>query len=245
LFMASRLVTVATFPSVALAALARNLLTDAGIASEVTEGNTSWAFAGLLGEVKLIVAEEDAERAGQILDEQARLFGDEPHELEMEPARAGDDPSAEEDDDFQPADYSPGIDEPAWVCPSCGVRVNEDAPRCWSCGTSKRGEINPYFARPLERVPDVAPEKRTEVPADEVDDLVTRAWRASMFGIILLPPLVTFYSAWLLLRAAATGVKFDKRQSRRFVVALVINVMVAGVASLFWWELVGVPVFVE
>ena len=66
-----------------------------------------------------------------------------------------------------------------------------------------------------------------------------------MIGILLFPPLITFYSAWLLLRAAGTGAKFDERQNRRFIVALVINVIVGGLASLFWWEIVGVPLFVE
>ena len=142
--MATRLVTLATFPSTALAMLAHNVLADAGIVSEVTEGNTSWAFSGLLGEVKLIVAEEDAERAGQILDEQARLFGDEPGETEIEP-QSQEENAVKEADDYRPSDYSPGRDEPAWTCPSCGARVAEDANRCWSCGTSKRGEANPYF----------------------------------------------------------------------------------------------------
>jgi hypothetical protein len=243
--MASRLVTVATFPSVALAMLARNLLADSGIASEVAEANTSWAFAGLFGEVKLIVSEEDAQRAGQLLDEQARLFNDEPDGQEVPSASPDDNIGAEEDNSAQPADYSPGADEPAWHCQSCGARVAEDSHRCWSCGTSKRGEVNPYFARPLEKVEDRTREKRPEVPDDVVDDLVTRAWRASMIGTILFPPLVTFYSAWLLLRAASTGAPFDKRQTRRFLIALVINVIVGGVAMGFWWEFVGVPVFFE
>jgi putative signal transducing protein len=244
MLMASRLVTVATFPFVPLAMLARNLLTDAGIASEVAEGNTSWAFASLFGEVKLIVAEEDAQRAGQLLDEQASLFNDEPDDDEIESA-SPDDIAADEDDGAQPADYSPRADEPAWLCQSCGARVANDSKNCWSCGTSKRGEVNPYFARPIQKVQDRTREKRPEVPADVVDDLVTRAWRASMIGILLFPPLVTFYSAWLLLRAASTGAPFDKRQTRRFLIALVINVIVGGVAMGFWWEFVGVPVFFE
>jgi hypothetical protein len=243
--MASRLVTLASFPSVALAMLARNLLTDAGIASEVTEGNTSWAFGGLIGEVKLIVAEEDAERAGQILDEQARIFDDQPDELEAESELADDDPAAEEVASFKPADYSPRIDEPAWICPSCGVRVAVDARRCWSCGTTKRGEANPYFAGSVEKAVDPPRQKPRYVPAEVVDDLITRAWRASMIGILLFPPLVTFYSMWLLLRAAGTGATFDPRQNRRFLIALLINVIVGGVAIAIWWEFVGVPVFFE
>ncbi len=161
--MATRLVTLATFPSTALAMLAHNVLADAGIVSEVTEGNTSWAFSGLLGEVKLVVAEEDAERAGQILDEQARLFGDEPGETEIEP-QSQEENAVKEADDYRPSDYSPGRDEPAWTCPSCGARVAEDANRCWSCGTSKRGEANPYFARPIDKVENVAPRLSRRCP---------------------------------------------------------------------------------
>jgi hypothetical protein len=244
-FMTSRLVTVATFPSVALAMLARNLLSDAGIASEVTEGNTSWAFGGLFGEVKLIVAEEEAQRAGQLLDEQARLFNKEAKDFEVGSAPPDDNVAAAEVDGAQPADYSPGPDEPAWLCQSCGARVAEDSPHCWSCGTSKRGEVNPYFARAIEKVHERASANRPEVHPNIVDDLVTRAWRASMIGIVLFLPLVTFYSAWLLLRAAGTGAPFDKRQTRRFLIALVINVIVGGVAMSFWWEFLGVPVFFE
>ncbi len=242
--MATRLVTLATFPSTALAMLAHNVLADAGIDSEVTEGNTSWAFSGLLGEVKLIVAEENAERAEQILDEQARLFRDESDETEIEP-ESHEENAVEDTDDYRPTDYSPGATNlpglaQAAACVSPWMPIDAGPAE----HRSRASEIPTSCARSnkAENVPAAPP---PDVPADVVDDLVTRAFRASMIGIVLFPPLVTFYSAWLLLQAAGAGGDFDQRQHRRFITALVINVIVGGLSSLFWWEVVGVPIFVE
>src|SRR5688500_6129660 len=67
--MATRLVTLATFPSPVEAALARNILDEAGIRAHAADDATGWAFSGMFGGVKLLVDEADLERAGELLDE--------------------------------------------------------------------------------------------------------------------------------------------------------------------------------
>jgi hypothetical protein len=72
--MATRLVTLATFPSPMEAAIARNVLAEAGIRSETTEAASALVWSGMLGGAKLLVDEADLERAGKLLDE---AFGEE------------------------------------------------------------------------------------------------------------------------------------------------------------------------
>jgi hypothetical protein len=67
--MATRLVTLTSFPSPIEAALARSILADAGIAAEVAEESSATLWSGMLGGAKLLVDEADVERADQILDE--------------------------------------------------------------------------------------------------------------------------------------------------------------------------------
>ncbi len=80
--MATRLVTLATFPSPTEAAIARNFLAEAGIRAETTEGASALVWSGMLGGAKLLVDEADLERAGQLLDE---AFG-EPTDSDDQPA---------------------------------------------------------------------------------------------------------------------------------------------------------------
>jgi len=76
--MSDKLVTIATFPNAMLAAVARNRLEDEGIRAFTNDGaNASVLFGGGVEAVKLEVTEEDAERALEVLDEEAE---DEPAE---------------------------------------------------------------------------------------------------------------------------------------------------------------------
>jgi hypothetical protein len=85
------LVTVASFPNSAEAALAKNLLEAKGITAFVEEDATGDLFhlASPFGEVKLQVEEKDAEPARAILDSAQR------HELAAETAREGKEAAGE------------------------------------------------------------------------------------------------------------------------------------------------------
>jgi hypothetical protein len=225
--MAMRLVTVATFPSPIEAALARNILAEAGIRAEATEGASALAWTGMIGHVKLLVDESELERARDLLDE---AFS--------HPLQGDDDP--DEQDEYETndialgdyaenlADRSPPEGQPAWTCPVCGVRVGEEERRCWSCGASAAGEPNPYFirgdstqgSRPREPLPD-------HIVPDDLADTVNRAWLAALLGLPLLP-LAHLYSAWLLWSVAEYAGHLQGKTRRRFYVAFALDVLVVG-----------------
>jgi hypothetical protein len=226
-----RLVTLATFPSPVEAALARNILEEAGIRAQAAGDASGWAFSGMFGGVRLLVDEADLERAGGLLD--AALGA--PLDVEDEPPDEVDDAPA---NDFAQnlADRSPANDATAWTCASCGVRVGEDERRCWSCGASRQGEANPYYVRPESAVasPKTAAKRAPREPPEHIRDWIDRGFRAACFSAILLPPLFNFYSAWLLLRAAGEATDLPPSYNRKFYGAFAINLVVTGLSILIW-----------
>lgn len=56
---------------------------------------------------------------------------------------------------------------------------------------------NSPLARARPQIPKAA--NRSDLPEDLI-----RAWRASLIGLALLPPLLNLYSTWLLIRNGAT-----------------------------------------
>src|SRR5688500_446404 len=107
--MATRLVTLATFPSPVEAALARNILDEAGIRAHAADDATGWAFSGMFGGVKLLVDEAELERAGDLLD---AALG-EPLETEEEPLEDENDDVSASDFAENLADRSPAEHTPA------------------------------------------------------------------------------------------------------------------------------------
>jgi hypothetical protein len=227
-----RLVTLATFPSPVEAALARNILEEAGIQAHAGNDATGWAFSGMFGGVRLLVDEADLDRAGELLD--AAL--DEPLPTEEESPEDERHELPESDFAENLADRSPAEDSPAWICGICGSRVGEAEHRCWSCGATRGGEANPYYVRPESTVaaPAVAKKIVPREPPERVRDWIERGWRAACFSPILLPPLFNFYSAWLLLRAAGEATDLPPAYSRKFYAAFAINLVVTGLSILIW-----------
>lgn len=229
--MAVRLVTLATFSSPIEAALARNILAEAGIRAAATESANASAWGGMFGGVKLLVNEADLERAEQLLDDALSdplESGDESDSQNHNPAEASD--FAE-----NLADRSPPVGSPAWQCTACGARVDDDEARCWSCGATRRGEANPYFLRPESAVAPPAATKRPPIPPPEhVRDWIDRGWRAACLSPILLPPLMNFYSAWLLLRAAGETADLPSSYNWKFYGAFAINLVVTAGAIVTW-----------
>ncbi len=70
------------------------------------------------------------------------------------------------------------------------------------------------------------------------DDLVTRAWRASVLGLFFFPPFLHVYSMYLLLRVSLRHGTLHPRSNRRFYMALAVNLLVglaSGVISSIRW----------
>jgi hypothetical protein len=229
-----RLLTLATFPSITEAALARGILAEADIPAQISDGTAGWAFGQLVGSVRLIVREGDAERAEQVLDEALAA--------PLEVIEDQSEPHPGEASDFAEnlVDRSADNDQPAWTCAACGARVQEDERRCWSCGTSRTGEPNPYYIRPESAVAPLSATSNVAQPdpPEHIRDWIVRAWRAAWLSPILLPPLANFYSVWLLLHAARENIDLTPKYNLRFYVALLINLIVTAAAIMFWASII-------
>lgn len=220
--MSDKLVFVAAFYSPIEAQLACGLLETEGIKAFHTGDQTVTAFGiqGLGGQVRLQVAEEDAERAAAIL---APHFD-----------RHSDDDGAESGDDAA-----------LWLCPLCGDAVGDDLDFCPACETPRPSArlsaavtAVPRHSRVSQNIqeePGAKPEKFTsdepleamppaldgeiDVPDMETlvgDDLVRRAFLSSLFG---LAP----YSLWLLVWLAFYPGKISPRLIPRLYWAFAID----------------------
>lgn len=204
--MPGDLVMLARFGSPAEARIALALLQEAGIQATLegeAAGNNLNYLGTALGGVKLLVREEDADRAAEVLSD-----GDE------EPHPPGENP---------------------WKCPACGAQVSDDADVCWSCGTARQdaeatergiccagcGTHNRESALTCAVCgADLsAPNRREKEPDDlepnEAAIALRRAWRASIVGLVLCPPLLHIYSITQLLEykrlKAGDGSDDDRR----------------------------------
>ncbi|MBY0525660.1 MAG: DUF2007 domain-containing protein [Gemmataceae bacterium] len=204
--MSEEIVSIATFGNPIEAEMAKNELEAAGIPAYVQGGETASLFgggAGLFGSVRLFVAENHRLRALVILDG-----------MENEPEEA-EEPEPTTD-----------IKAPEWK------RATADADPAIQAKRSRR--------RPDERVQDQAPEE-TESFADHdgddsdddeeaelawrPDDYAVRAWRAAILGLFLLPPLLHFYSAWLLMQMWSRSEELSPSASWKASAALFVDAL--------------------
>jgi hypothetical protein len=222
--MSDKLVFVAAFNMPVEAELARGLLEEDGIKTFLTGGGSVNVFSGvqgLGGQIRLQVADADADRAAEIL---APHFDHHP-----------DDDGAESRDDAA-----------VWLCPLCGDAVSDDLNFCPACETPRpaaRESLavtavprNGPVSRDVQEEPTVKPEKiTTDEPLDAMppaldgdfdvpdmetlvgDDLVRRAFISSLFGV--LSP----YSLWLLVQLAFYRGKISPRLMPRLYWAIAID----------------------
>ena len=238
-----RLVTIARFASSPEAGWHCSRLEAAGIGA-VVQGGVSRDLLGYYGsavrEVQLQVAEQDAEKACEILDtsdDRQSLSG------------------------ISETDASPET----WTCSRCGNRVEHGFEICWSCGTAFDEELPPEAASktgtvvcPLcgadvpttcdecpkcgealtaDRDADDSPVPGVELAEpDAVEETLNRAWRAAVFGIVLLPPILNIYSGILLGRYRELLSQTGERPSHRAAVISAINavVLISSTALLLW-----------
>lgn len=203
------LITVATFGSPAEATLARGRLEEQGIAAFLQgaeTGTTLWHVGTALGGVKLQVARSDLARAKELL------------ESEEAPSSVG-----------------------PWTCATCGSQVDEGFEVCWSCGATF--DAQPEAARePGPAAAEVAPPESEAVQPsapessrEQAEELLARAWRASLIGIVLFPGLTHLYSATLLARYHQIRSDLARSDPRATAAALINIVMVGIAAMVFVW----------
>jgi hypothetical protein len=222
--MSDKLVFVAAFAMPVEAQLARGLLEADGIKAFLTGGGSVNVFSGvqgLGGQIRLQVAEGDADRAAEIL---APHFD-----------RATDDGDAESGDDAA-----------LWLCPLCGDAVSEDLDFCPACDTPRPAGRQslavtsvPRHAQVSQEIQEEPAVKHEKITSDEPleaaplalehdfvapdmetmvgDDLVRRAFLASLF------PFLIPYSLWLLGRLAFYSGKVSPRLITRLYWTIAID----------------------
>jgi len=115
------------------------------------------------------------------------------------------------------------------LCPECGADITPDFQACWSCGKPVDDRLAPVAEADGKRKPDLEDESETAVG----DAMAWRAFAASVIGIFLLPPIVTLYSGWTLIKLAVQGHSLSRKGSRHFWFALVINIVVCSCVGWF------------
>jgi len=203
--MSDQLVTLATFHSTLEAMMAKNRLESEGVTAQVTEEVTGDLFqlASPLG-VRLLVDEEDLERAGAILDAHEKLA----------PAPAG---APEE-----------GISATR-SCPMCGKPFGTEYEFCPTCGPPQP-EVAPL---PDEETAVTTEEDFARVEDGELAFRAFRAavismiffWLPGIFNVCLgtlfaLP--VFLYSVWLLCRVTAFSGELSRPALFHFIGAVVM-----------------------
>ncbi|HEX5446114.1 MAG TPA: hypothetical protein VFW87_19965 [Pirellulales bacterium] len=235
--MNEELVAIATYPTPNEAAVARVALEAEGIKAFLTDDHLigmGWIFGNAVGHVKLLVAVSDAERASQLLE---AGFDDWPLD-DAEPwncSQCGEEVDAEFDECWSCGAVRPehrtAVRETINSAASASDDIELLPPLPDGVEGQKRAE-NPY-ASPL------ATETAKEEPAPTEatrsgDEVAHRAWRASVFGLVLCPPLLNFYSAWLLLTIAFSDCRLSNRGQRWMYGAWAINLLAALGTGLFY-----------
>ena len=231
--MSSKMVTVATFGNPIEAELAKNRLRDEGIQAHLlgdTGGSPFAGVGGLFGQMSLLVAEADAERAGRVLAEE------EPEE----PSEEGG---------------STAIKAPEW---SRADGTEEDDPEArYRTAELELQSAKPVKKdERIARVGDSASSAERmdgstaseEEEGDDLsvswkpDDYAGRAWKAAVIGIMLLPfsPCiflgigVLLYSVALVIYLAFMSEDLTSAGLRRLYGALAaIAVGLGGIMLLF------------
>jgi hypothetical protein len=198
--MPDRHVTVVTLADPAEADLMRTRLEAEGIPVLLLGDTSATVFAGLGNKVAGIhvqVPEAEAERARAFLAAERASLIEEKQARGIPLTEAG---------------------RTAWVCPTCGTRVDQDIDLCPSCGT--------VIPVPDEAAADEQPADEREPPTAIGDRLANRTLVAAVFGLFFCQGLLHLYSLWVLwkLRGFPGGVTSTGRW--KAYVALCIDVLV-------------------
>ncbi len=222
--MDSQLVEIASYATEVEANHVKSVLAERGIKGFVDCGATntmlSHVGASALGGIRLFALPQNAGLAREIIDTLEEIKGSD------------------------------------WYCGECQELSEAGFEVCWSCGKGRRDveADRPIVAKSVERLDDNLQEDHNQRQAatdpnpymspgtvkmqnDEpiapdvksvldVDEMVTRAYRASLIGLMLLPVLAHLYSMYLLLLASAHPERLSDRTNRVWYGAFAINMFV-------------------
>jgi len=198
--MPGKIVTLVRFNDPMEAALARNQLAEAGIPVMLSGDTSGGLFAGMggaFGTVHLEVAEENYERALDILEGRDEEKGEEPN------------------------DTSNAIKAPDTVVRKAVPEPEPEESDQIQATVPTRDSVPERSSKDADETDDV----QLEWTADE---FATRAWRAAVFGCLILPVLLHLYSVWLLIRLGTHTGELSSSGTRRMYGALLIDGVVLG-----------------
>ena len=84
---------------------------------------------------------------------------------------------------------------------------------------------NPYRSPRGASEPAAEPERVRPIDTTVGDARALRAWRVAVVGMLILPPLLNMYSAWLLLELAFGDHPLSAAGTRSFCLAWLINLL--------------------
>jgi hypothetical protein len=214
--MSDEMVTIATFGDPIEAQVFKNRLEEAGITAFITGGESGGLFAGMggaFGLVRLVVAEKDQEQALAILDETPEE--DLPDEPETEPATA-----------IRPA---------AWKGESSEKDDSEPEARVQAApGIKEAG--GPAGGLAQGKAAEVKGADEDDMDAPRLDwgaeDYAARAWKAAVLGVLVVPPLLHFYSIWCIIRLYSIDEELSPAGRRKLYGALMIDILAVTVLPL-------------
>lgn len=249
--MSRELRIVGTFATPVEADAVRALLDAAGIRSVLADEATvgmNWLLGNAVRGVKVLVADDDLVRAVQIVSEAAdaarelALRNDKPSDwkcLLCGEEVSGDfdicwscgatrdgaaDPEFERDVEAEESGAPTGGEE-SNAAPADDAAQDEPPP-------ARTDESNPFRSplAPLAEEPSAA-KVEEEHEFSEDDEVAFRAWKASIIGLAICPPVLQLYSTTLLLSLAFNERPLGPKAARRYVVAWMVNILVVGLAG--------------
>lgn len=115
-----------------------------------------------------------------------------------------------------------------WYCGVCKVDVEPGFEACWSC-SQPRADVEQPFPEG-QPVPQTRAESSDATNQLKAEELIHRAWRASLicYGLIPLPIIGHLYSLMLLLESTGMGAQVSPKSRRLFLRALIIDLAVLG-----------------
>ncbi len=243
--MSVRLVTIASFGQPEDAYLARNQLERAGIPAVIVDASsagTMWYFGAATGGAKLQVSEDDAQRAREFLLDV--VSDPDRHDLAgywrclscQEIVDPGFDicwSCSSPKEEMQDKTFQPTL---AQVVESPSESDPPDTPLILMRPSAEAaGEFhdNPYSPSCVQ-ASSARPPLDVAAPRN-MDELVIRAWRASVIGALVCPPILNVYSMYLLIWVSLKGPYLSAKVNRRFYAALVINILVGLAVGCYRW----------
>ncbi|MCC6509260.1 MAG: DUF2007 domain-containing protein [Pirellulaceae bacterium] len=196
-------------------------------------GANNFAFNATMGSIKVRVRAPDAARAEEILREARNKVG-----TAWYCGRCSETNEANFDMCWKCGGERTEVEgqPPASTAPTATSRPTvhpDDLLSPYRTGDSNAGFNPSPYATPGSppSAPDpaqVPSSARDEQALEELDDVIQRAYRASVFGLVTLPILLHIYSLITLLGALSIPAPFSPRNTWRFRIAMGINLAVVA-----------------